>query len=142
QRALKRLLDPPRGVRAEAEASTMVELLRRAKKADVAFLNEVEEGNAAAEILAREEHHQTKVAREQAIACALELRLRVLDCENGLCVGRALCCGASNRLDDRVSNVAIEAKLGDLVDVACAKRFDEILRYLLEVDIRLVRIEK
>src|SRR6476469_11230863 len=49
-----RLADPPRGVRRELEALLEVELLDRPDQADVAFLDQIQEGHPAADVLLRD----------------------------------------------------------------------------------------
>ena len=67
-RARDRLPDPPRRVRRELEALLEVELLDRADQADVALLDQVQEGHAAADVLLRDRDHQPEVRRGQLLA--------------------------------------------------------------------------
>jgi hypothetical protein len=52
------LTNPPVGIGREPVALVVVELLDRADQAHVAFLDEVEEGHAAAEVLLGDRDHQ------------------------------------------------------------------------------------
>src|SRR5450759_6039124 len=54
------LPDPPRRVGRELEALVMVELLDPAHEAHVAFLDEVEEGHAAADVLLGDRHDESQ----------------------------------------------------------------------------------
>ena len=62
------LTDPPRCVGGEAEAAVAVELLRRLDQADVALLDQVEEGQIVADVLLGDGDHQTEVRFAQAAA--------------------------------------------------------------------------
>ena len=55
------LTNPPRGIRGELEALSVVELLDGADETEVAFLDEVEEQHAAADIALRDRHDKTQV---------------------------------------------------------------------------------
>ena len=61
QRAGDRLADPPRGVGRELVALAIVEFLDGADQAEIAFLNEVEEEHAAADVLLRDRNDQAQV---------------------------------------------------------------------------------
>ena len=55
------LTDPPRGIRAEFETAFGIEFLHRAEEADVAFLNQVEERESAADVFFGDTDNETKV---------------------------------------------------------------------------------
>ena len=65
------LADPPRGVRAELEAAAMVELLDRAHQAEVAFLNQVEQRQSAAEVFLGHADDEPQVRLDQPALGAL-----------------------------------------------------------------------
>ena len=79
-RARDPLTDPPRGVRRELEPTAPVEQLDRAHQADVAFLDQVEEGKSLALVLAGHGHHQSEVRHDES----LTRRLGVSDVSTGL----------------------------------------------------------
>ena len=64
--ARDRLADPPRGVRGELVALLVVELLDRPDEADVAFLDQVQERHAAADVLLGDRDDQAQVGRWSA----------------------------------------------------------------------------
>ena len=66
--ARDRLADPPRRVGRELVAAAPVVLLDGAHEADVAFLDEVEEEHAAADVAFRDRHHETQVGLDQLAA--------------------------------------------------------------------------
>ncbi len=70
------LTDPPGGVRGELEALGVVELLYRADKAKVAFLDKVEEQHAAANVALRDGHNKTKVSFDKLL---LRIQAHLLD---------------------------------------------------------------
>ena len=59
QRAGDRLTDPPRGVGRKFVALAVVEFFNGPDQAQVAFLDEVEEKHAAADVLLRDRHDET-----------------------------------------------------------------------------------
>ena len=61
------LADPPGGVGGELVALGVVELLDGADEAEVAFLDEVEEGHAAAGVALGDAHHEAQVRLEQVV---------------------------------------------------------------------------
>ena len=63
--ARDRLADPPGRVGRELVAGAPVVLLDGAHEADVAFLDEVEEEHAAADVAFRDRHHETQVGLDQ-----------------------------------------------------------------------------
>ena len=63
--ARDRLLDPPRRIRGELEAHLVVELLDRTNEPEVAFLDEVEEGDIRTRVVARDRHDEPKVRLDQ-----------------------------------------------------------------------------
>ncbi|MNZ62097.1 hypothetical protein D3C78_802110 [compost metagenome] len=62
------LANPPGGVGGEAETALGIELLDRADQAEVALLDQVEQGQAAIDVTPRDLHHQTQVALDHALA--------------------------------------------------------------------------
>src|SRR5256886_17154972 len=66
--ACDRLPDPPRRVCRELVALAIVELLDRADETDVPLLDQVEEAHAAADVLLRNGHDETKVRLGQVVA--------------------------------------------------------------------------
>ena len=62
------LTDPPGRIGGEAEAAVAVELLSRLDEADVALLDEIEEGQIVAHMLLGDGDHQTEVRFAQAAA--------------------------------------------------------------------------
>src|SRR5450830_787754 len=64
-----RLADPPGGVRGELVALLVVELLDRADESDVPFLNQIEEGHTAADVLLRDRDDQPQVRGSQLFSC-------------------------------------------------------------------------
>src|SRR5207248_2368192 len=72
-RAGDRLPDPPGRVRRELVALAVVELLDRTDETDVAFLDEIEEGHAAADVLLRDRDDQTKVRFSQVVTRVVAL---------------------------------------------------------------------
>jgi hypothetical protein len=63
-----RLPDPPRGVGRELEALGVVELLHGADQAEVALLDEVQQGHAATGVALGQRHDQPEVGLEQVVA--------------------------------------------------------------------------
>src|SRR5713226_6601405 len=61
------LPDPPVGVRGELETLVVVELLDRTDQAHVALLDQIQEAEAAAEVLLGDRDHQAKVGLGQAL---------------------------------------------------------------------------
>src|SRR3954453_18015745 len=64
-RAGDRLADPPGGVGGELVALGVVELLHRADQTEVALLDEVQEGHAAAGVALGEGHHEPEVGLDE-----------------------------------------------------------------------------
>ena len=73
---VNRLSDPPGGVGAELEAPAVVELLDRPDEAQVALLDQVEEGQAAAHVALGDGDDQAQVGLDQS---ALGLHVVALD---------------------------------------------------------------
>ena len=59
--AADRLADPPRGVRGELVAALVLELVHRAHQADVAFLDQVQEAEAAVGVALGDGDHEAQV---------------------------------------------------------------------------------
>src|SRR5271166_2168403 len=81
-----RLPNPPRGVRRKFVATAVFELVDGLHQADVAFLNQVEELQAAVGVLFRDRNHETEVGLDQLALGLLrvhvaldDLALRALD---------------------------------------------------------------
>jgi len=68
QRALDRLLDPPRGVGAELAALFGIEALDRLHQADVAFRDQVEQGQAVGGVIVRDLDDQAQVGLDHLLA--------------------------------------------------------------------------
>src|SRR5208283_1355648 len=81
-----RLPNPPRGIRGELVATAVFELVHGLHQADVAFLNQVEELQAAVGVFLRDRNHETEVGLDQLALGLLrvhvaldDLALRALD---------------------------------------------------------------
>ena len=61
-RALDGLSNPPGRIGGEAEAAFGIEFLDRSNEAKIAFLNEVQEGQPAVDVTARDLHNETQIA--------------------------------------------------------------------------------
>ena len=66
-RALDRLPDPPRRVGREAEAALGIELLERVDQAEVAFLDQVRQRDAAVRVVPRDADDQPQVALDHRL---------------------------------------------------------------------------
>src|SRR5262245_7338804 len=64
-RASDRLPDPPRRIRRELEAAAELETVHRLHQPDVAFLDQIEQGESASEIPFRDRDDQTEVRLDQ-----------------------------------------------------------------------------
>src|SRR3990172_12273589 len=62
------LADPPRGISGEAEASLHFELAHRFHQPKVAFLNQVQEGDAPANVFLSNADHQARIGLDQMLA--------------------------------------------------------------------------
>jgi hypothetical protein len=69
-----RLTYPPRRVGRELVAPRVVELLDRPYQAEVALLDQVKEGQPAADVALRDRHHQAQVGLDQALFTTDSLR--------------------------------------------------------------------
>src|SRR5581483_9612215 len=74
-----RLPDPPRRVRAEAEAAAVLELLDGAHEPAIAFLDQVHQRHAAAGVLLRDAHHEPEVCVDHVLFGALGLVAGMVD---------------------------------------------------------------
>ena len=74
-RARDRLADPPGRVGAELEAALVVELVGRLHQADVAFLDQIQEGEAAADVLLGDGDDEAQVGLDQVSAGPLAVEL-------------------------------------------------------------------
>ena len=63
------LTDPPRRVRGELEAAAPVEQLDRPHQPDVAFLDQVEEGQPLSLVLPGDRNHQSEVGSDEPLPC-------------------------------------------------------------------------
>jgi len=70
------LADPPGGVRGEFETLRVVEFVDRAHEAQVAFLDQVEKGEAAIAIALGDRDHQAQVGFDQLVLGLLPLRTK------------------------------------------------------------------
>src|SRR5690606_20344437 len=78
-RARDGLPDPPRGVGRELVAAPVLELVDGLHQADVAFLNQVEELQAAVRVLLRDRDHEAEVGFDQLLLGLLGLRFAFED---------------------------------------------------------------
>ena len=67
--AADRLANPPGGVGAEFEAQLVIEFLDRPQQAQVAFLNQIQEAHAPADVALGHAHHQAQVTAPEFL-CA------------------------------------------------------------------------
>ncbi len=73
-RARDRLADPPGRVRRELVAAAVFELVDRLHEADVAFLDQIEELQAAVRVLLRDRDHETQVRLDHLLLRAARFR--------------------------------------------------------------------
>src|SRR5450631_347716 len=73
------LPDPPRGIRRELIAAAVFELVYRLHQADVAFLNQVEELQAAIGVLLRNRDHQAQIGFDQLALGVLGIHVALDD---------------------------------------------------------------
>ena len=78
-RARDRLADPPGRVGGELEALAVVELLDRADQADVAFLDQVQQRHAAADVLLRHRDDEAEVGLRQALLRGQAVLLQLVE---------------------------------------------------------------
>src|SRR4029079_3343879 len=88
-----RLANPPGSIGAELEAAAILELIDRTHQAGVAFLNEVEEREAAVAVLLGNRDDETKVAFGQLALGLLIFRIDDLEHHDAVleALGRFLC---------------------------------------------------
>ena len=67
--ALDALADPPGGVGRETEAALRIELLQRVNQPEVAFLDQVQQLQAATDVVLGDIHHQPQVVLDHLLAC-------------------------------------------------------------------------
>jgi len=79
--------DPPDGVGRKAEATFRIEFLYRMDKAEISFLDQIQEGEPAVEIAMRDLDHQPQVADDHALACSTVTAVGEAG-ETGLFLGR------------------------------------------------------
>ena len=72
-RALDRLADPPRRVGRKFEPAAIVELVDALHQTEVAFLNQVEQRQAAVQIALRDRYHQAQIRLHQLLFRAAHL---------------------------------------------------------------------
>ncbi len=115
-RAGDRLADPPRRVRRELVAAAVLELLDRLHQADVAFLDEVEELEAAVRVLLRDRDDEAQVGDDQLLLGLVGLLLALADLAE-----RLLDRPRARRRTSASSSPRRSPVLGDaaLVEVAC-----------------------
>src|SRR5580658_1394095 len=77
--ASNRLPDPPRGIGGELIAAAIFKLVHGFHQADVAFLNQVEELQAAVGVLFRDRNHQTQVGLDQLALGLLRVHVSLDD---------------------------------------------------------------
>ena len=68
------LTHPPAGVSGKTATAAVVELFDRPHQSDVAFLNDVREGKAAAAVVFRHADHQAQIGANQPIFCVVRFR--------------------------------------------------------------------
>ena len=68
QRALDRLLDPPRGVSAQLAAFFRIEALDGFHQADVALRDKIEQRKSEVRVIGGQLYHQTQVRRDHTLA--------------------------------------------------------------------------
>src|SRR5690606_29503557 len=78
-RARDRLTDPPRRIRRELVAASVLELVDRLHQADVALLDQIQELEAAVRVLLRDRDHETQVRLDHLLLRAAGLRLAERD---------------------------------------------------------------
>ena len=74
ERAPDRLADPPRGIRRELEALLVVELVDRPHQAEVALLDEVEQGQPVAVVALGDRDDEAQVALDEPLAGRFPVR--------------------------------------------------------------------
>ncbi len=130
----------------------MVEFLGRAEEADVALLDEVEEGNAAPEVLPSEEDDEAQVAGDETALRLLDRGLGLVDREHGFRVGGAVARGVPHGIHDRGTDVVVHAEARDhaggggsdtrIRRTGGHERAPQLLADLLEVEVRLVGVQE
>ncbi len=61
------LANPPGRIRRKFMSAMVVEFLRSADQADVAFLNQIKEGNAAADVLFCHANNESRIGADQVL---------------------------------------------------------------------------
>ena len=115
------LADPPRGVSRKLVAAPVFELVGGAHQADVAFLNQVEQMEAAVDVLLRDRNHQAKVGFHQVFLGALGFLFAVADHGQGVLQLFERGAGGDFALADFALQFADARLHGD--GVACASSF-------------------
>src|SRR4051812_19671160 len=127
-RAGDRLADPPRRIGRELVAAAVLELVDRLHQADVAFLNQIEELQAAIRVLLRDRDDEAEVGFNELLLRHLRFVLAVEDDVERLLqlVGRLL-----QRVGEALD---LELQLLDLP-------LDVLLVVFLELDLLVLRVE-
>ena len=98
-----RLADPPCRVRRELEPAAVIELLDGAHQAEIAFLDEIEEGHAPVAVALGDGHDEPEVRLGEEVLCLLAL--------GDLALGGAALC-QRDLLGRAVSQPRLEAVVG------------------------------
>src|SRR6202012_952074 len=137
-----RLANPPRRVRAEFVAALVVELVDRAHEADVAFLDQVEQLEAAVDVLLRERNDEAEVRFDQlglrAIGDAATARDRIERLRRALLRGGHLARNDAELLLDALDHAAVEPEPFELRDDLVARNL--VLRFLGPFRLRRPRL--
>jgi hypothetical protein len=106
-----RLADPPGRVGAEAEALAPVVLLDGAHEADIALLDQIQQGETAVDVPLGDRDHQAEVGPNEELRCFLIVHLDALGKIDFLLVReeRRLCDLAQVEADGIVDEVRVEA---------------------------------
>jgi hypothetical protein len=71
ERAINVLADPPGGIGGKAEAALRVEFLEGVHQTQIAFLDQVQQGQTAVQVMLGDVHHQAQVALDHLLACCV-----------------------------------------------------------------------
>ena len=75
----QRLPDPPDRIGGELEAASMVEFFHRPDQAEIAFLDQVREGQPEVSVILRDGDHQLQVVLDEAVLHRSHLVVRIFD---------------------------------------------------------------
>src|SRR5215210_4485922 len=122
-----RLPDPPRGIRGELVAAPVLELLDRLHQADVPFLDQVEELQAAVRVLLRDGDHEPEVGYDQLLLGALA---------DGLALADLVDRGRDLGVRDVVALLELAQRAAVLLDAAAVQGLELLAGLLLERRLR------